>query len=178
MAFARLGRPWTLGRQRRQVMAEKVARLSCEQWGVLKAALGGEIADLQRQLEETLAERDAAIERGVEAYEWGEIGWEYRCLVEILAADTRQTLAENERLRQHGLPESVATWNDAAQRTLGRMCEVYRDAKVETRQARAEIVRLRTALRRYGRDLTECAERIHGNPCDCGLAAALRGEVK
>ncbi|KKL94948.1 hypothetical protein LCGC14_1859610 [marine sediment metagenome] len=36
-------------------MAEKVARLSCEQWGVLKAALGGEIADLQRQLEEAQA---------------------------------------------------------------------------------------------------------------------------
>ena len=52
------------------------------------------------QLEEAQAARDAAIERGVEAYEWGEIGWEYRCLVEILAADTRQAQAENERQRE------------------------------------------------------------------------------
>ncbi len=64
------------------------------------AAVEAEVGPLRTQLEEAQAARDAAIERGVEAYEWGEIGWEYRCLVEILAADTRQAQAENERQRE------------------------------------------------------------------------------
>ncbi len=100
-----------------------------QQWGVAI-----------EQLEEALAEREEAIMRGVR-------GIHYLCgTSEALREIVATLLAENERLREHGLPESVATWNDAAQRTLGRMCEVYRDAKVETRQARAEVERLRATL--------------------------------
>ena len=79
---------------------------------------------------------------------------------------------------------------DAATEHLGEAWREYRqlwlrwfEERVEKKYARrmkeraqAEVVRLQAALRRYGRDLTECAERIHGDPCDCGLAAALRGE--
>lgn len=39
-------------------MGESVARLNDEQWGILKAALDGEIADLQRQLQQAQEWRD------------------------------------------------------------------------------------------------------------------------
>ena len=100
--------------------------------------------------------------------------------VGLLRTQLDEAQAENERLRQHGLPESVATWNDAAQRTLNRMCEVYRDAKVEARQAQAENERRQRAgtwllwyLRMYAAHVDPgCIVRSYGD----AAVAALRGE--
>ncbi len=142
---------------------------------------------ISRAAKEFHDERDAAIERGVMV--WRQTIRQRGALMLVLklvgsehaqdheALDEAQ--AENKRLRVERwrtLPdedgEGGITWSMAyADHDMLLM-----DAERRVESAQAEVVRLQAALKRYGRDLTECAERIHGNPCDCGLAAALRGE--
>lgn len=53
--------------------AQESTRWATEKW----------VAEAKRLEEEC----DAAIERGADAYEWGEIGWEYRNLWAVIQAD-------------------------------------------------------------------------------------------
>lgn len=73
-------------------------------------------------------------------------GWQ-NCQARLRESEAERDRYKAERDWMEGAAmETVTTWNFASQHTLNMMCEVYRDGKVKTRKAEADLAACRAAL--------------------------------
>jgi len=69
--------------------------------------------------------------------------------------------------------DALCDANERLERERDEVASWARRCADELREAKADVARLREALRRYGRHDADCRGYLKGEHCYCGLSAAL-----